>query len=278
VSTPTWIEIRATLPREPEDWSVYADAFDAHGCPGTQIVGLAMTGYLADLPAATSVSASLKEALENLGADVELGVIEEADWSELWKIHFKTRRVGERFVIRPSWEVYEPAPNDLVIELDPGQAFGTGDHPTTRLCLQELEKVEGSGVTVADVGCGSGVLAIGAAKMGFQVVMASDLDPLSVEITKENAARNATDFPTAVAPGFDAVEGQVDVALSNIISATLIRLAPNAAHHVAPGGRWIVSGIIQANWPDVRTAAESVGFSLLSESTEDDWIGATFLR
>lgn len=280
MSTPSWIEVKVSFKEEPADWSLYADAFDRHGCPGSLIEGATIVGYLSDLPAAQEIVIALDGEMRRLGADlVEVRHFEEQDWSELWRIHFKTRRIGTHFVIKPSWEEYTTVPGDVVIELDPGQAFGTGDHPTTRLCLSEMEKVHLNGASFADIGCGSGVLAIGASLLGANVVMASDLDTLSVEITNQNAARNGVDFLTAIAAGFDALEGSsVDVAVSNIISATLIRLAPEAAVHVKAEGHWIVSGIIQGNWPDVRAAAESVGFTLVSESLEDEWIGATFRR
>lgn len=215
-----------------------------------------------------------------LGArSVAITEVPEQDWSEIWKIHFKPRRVGKRFVIRPTWEPYHVGRDDIEIVLDPGQAFGTGDHQTTRLCLRLLEwQAPLAGKSLADVGCGSGVLAIGAAKMGAHPIVATDLDPLSVEITRENMRLNDVEFETGVAAGFDAVTEPVDIAVSNIISATLIRLATDAAQKVKPGGTWIVSGVIAGNWPDVLRAAESVGFELVRLEQEDDWIGAVFRR
>lgn len=280
MSGPSWIEIRATLPAAPEDWSILAEAFDRHGCPGSQIEDLTIIGYLADVAGAEAIAESLGADLTALGGAVSVDRIEEQDWSELWKIHFKPRRVGNRFLLRPTWEPYQCLDEEVEIVLDPGQAFGTGDHPTTRLSLQLLEHVlePNSQLTVADVGCGSGVLAIAAAKLGANVVMASDLDPISVEITRQNARLNGVEFPTAVAAGFDAIDTPVDLAVSNIISATLIRLAPDASAKVKPGGFWIVSGIIEANWSDVHEAAARAGFTLVRKELEDEWVGATFRR
>lgn len=280
MSGPTWIEIRASLPSIPEDWSLFAEAFDRHGCPGSQVEDNAIFGYLADVAGADAVSKALGSDLTALGATVSVGRIEEQDWSELWKIHFKPRRVGERLILRPTWEPYACLDGDVEIVLDPGQAFGTGDHPTTRLCLQLLENALAANpdVKVADVGCGSGVLAIAAAKLGATVTMASDLDPISVEVTRLNANLNGVDFPTDASAGFDSVGTPVDLALSNIISATLIRLAPDAAAKVKPGGLWIVSGVIEANWTDVHNAAVRQGFTLVSKELEDEWVGATFRR
>lgn len=278
MSQPGWIEIRAKLDVEPDDWSPFAGVFDAHGCPSTMIEGSSIVGYLADVEGADEVAAELEFALESLGARVEIGTIEPQDWSELWKVHFKPRRIGKRFVLRPTWESYAVQEGDVEIVLDPGQAFGTGDHQTTRLCLAEIERLDGSLGEVADIGCGSGVLAIAAAKLGGRVVLASDLDPISVQVARANAKLNGMEFQCVEAAGFDGLSGQVDTALSNIISATLIRLSGEAARAIRPGGRWIVSGIIDANWPDVRVAAEAAGFALEHESREDEWVGATFRR
>lgn len=275
-----WLEIRATVDPAPEDWSLFADAFDVNGCPGSLIEGSQISGYLSNLDGAAGIAAALRAQLIERGAtSVEINEVPDQDWSELWKIHFKPRRVGNRFVIRPTWEPYHVGKDDVEIVLDPGQAFGTGDHQTTRLCLKLLEwEAPLTGKSLADVGCGSGVLAIGAAKMGAHPIVATDLDPLSVEITRENMRLNGVEFKTEVAAGFEAIADPVDVALSNIISATLIRLAPDAAHRVKPGGKWIVSGVIAGNWPDVWSAAASVGFELERLEQEDDWIGATFRR
>ena len=263
----------------PQDWSIYASAFEEHGCPGSIIEGDQISGYVAHLPGALPVVDALKHELMRLGAtSAAVTEVADQDWSELWKIHFKPRRIGERFVLRPTWEEAALNPGDIEIVLDPGQAFGTGDHPTTRLCLRLMELVEVKDRSVADIGCGSGVLAIAASLLGAKSVYASDLDPLSVEITSANMERNNVEFETGVAAGFDGLEGTVDVALSNIISATLIRLAADAHAHISPAGAWIVSGIIEGNWPDVAKAGESVGFRVEHVEQEDDWIGAVFRR
>ena len=187
-------------------------------------------------------------------------------------------------MIQPSWEAAIQNPkskiqnSDVIITLDPGQAFGTGDHQTTRLCLELLEQAEPRGKTVADIGCGSGVLAIAAAKLGAANVIATDIDEQSVEITRENVKLNDVQINAQLAAGFDAIDEPREIALSNIISATLIRLAPHAARVVKSRGKWIVSGIIEQNWPDVLAAAEQAGFELEQKMKEDEWVGATFRR
>lgn len=276
-----WIEITARLDCAPDDWSSLVDAFDRFGCPGSQIEDdpPRIVGYLTDVEGAASRSDELAEELLRLGAtEVTHNTVQEEDWSELWKVHFKPRRIGRRLVIRPTWEDFKAGAEDIIIVLDPGQAFGTGDHPTSRLCLQLLESADLEGKSVADIGCGSGVLAIAAAKLGARSVVASDLDPLAVSVTRENLERNEVVARVEATEGFTIVDVPADVVVSNIISATLIRLAPEAADAVASGGKWIVSGIYASNWPDVRAAAEMVGFTLMLEIREDDWVAATFLR
>ena len=278
-----WIEIRATLPETLEDVSVFVDAFTEHGCPSVleEENPKALVGYLTQVEAAAMQSKALVASLMELGAlNVSLGEIPDQDWSELWKTHFKPRRVGNRFVIRPTWEEYASGPEDLELVLDPGQAFGTGDHPTTRLCLELMESLPISGVRVADVGCGSGVLAIGAMRLGAASVLATDIDPVAVEVTQENAARNGVALDARTVDGMETLlaEGPFPVVISNIISATLIRIAPDAARLVAPGGVWVVSGIMVFNSPDVIEAAERVGFKLEIQREEDEWVGLVLRR
>lgn len=277
----TWIEVKAQFDSSPGDWSPYVDAFDRFGCPSSiqSDTPPAISGYLVEVEGSQARADQLALELHRLGASgVTLTTVPDEDWSELWKIHFKPRRVGSRFVIRPTWEEFESGPEDLVIVLDPGQAFGTGDHPTTRLCLELMEKAPIRGSTVADIGCGSGILSIGAVLLGAASVFASDIDPLAVEVSKANAELNGVEFECMAGDGFAVMDGLRDVVISNIISATLIRLAPEAAHAVKAGGLWIVSGIIKGNWPDVQAAAEEQGFVLEETATEDEWVAATFRK
>lgn len=275
-----WIEIKATLESMPQDWSPFADAFEAHGCPSSQQTDHppTMTGYLANLPEGHKEAHALANSLRLLGAlSVEISEVPDQDWNALWRDHFKPRKVGAKVVLVPTWETFEAEPGDLVITLDPGQAFGTGDHPTTRLCLELMQELNLSGQDVLDVGCGSGVLAIAAKGLGAGYVKGSDIDPLAVEIARENGSLNRVDVHFEAGDGF--LEARKwDVVLSNIISATLIRLSPQAAEAVKPGGIWIVSGIIEANWPEVQKSAEGWGFELVEHRMEDGWVGAAFRR
>ena len=211
---------------------------------------------------------------------IELQEVEEQDWSEAWKEFFKPRRVGERFIVRPTWEAAEIGPGDLEIVLDPGQAFGTGDHPTTRGCLELIEKADCRGKSIADIGCGSGILSVGAGLLGASELILVDYDPVCVTSSLENLKRNNVTGEVHEGLGFQplADDKRFDIVLSNIISAALIRLAPEAADRIKPGGLWIVSGIIEANWPDVLTRAKTCGFELVETFAEGDWIAATLRR
>lgn len=273
----SWIEVRAEFADE-QDLSPFIEIYRDYGIENTLESGQSLTGAIADVAGTAERVADLKTALLEAGA---LNVVDqplpEVNWEEAWKQFFKPRRVGQRFVVRPTWEEFPADPGDLEIVLDPGQAFGTGDHPTTRLCLELLEKYDLPGKRVADVGCGSGILSIGACRLGAREVDAVDIEPISVEVAKENAERNGVTFRALVGDGFQLLDGPYDVVVSNIISATLIRLAPSVPIILGVGGNWIVSGIIHQNWPDVLAAAERQNFRLLERLEEGDWTAAAFV-
>ena len=312
----SWIEVEATFPHAPEDISPAIELYRAHGIENTlQSSDERLVGCLVDVAGSDVVVEALRRDLQTMGAAVETRALPETNWEEAWKQFFHPRRVGRHWVVRPTWEEYDAVPGDRVIVLDPGQAFGTGDHPTTRMCLELMEPLDLAGQPVADVGCGSGILAVGACMMGAEPVQAVDIDPLAVEVAKENAARNGVSFLALAGDGLAALPASMEgvpqdetllgdlgsrisdlgptlshprseiydprsysLVLSNIISATLVRIAPEIAEAVAPGGAWIVSGIIEANWPDVRETAGKVGFALADERHEDGWVAARFTR
>ncbi len=280
-----WIEVKASLSAPPEDWAPWIETFRGFGCENTlqSERPASLTGCVTNTPGAEAHVRRLKEALLAQGASlVETRIVAEENWTELWKQYFTVRRVGERFVIHPTWEAYEPEAGDLVIALDPGQAFGTGDHPTTRMCLELLERADLAGRTVADVGCGSGILSVGAVRLGAAEVLAVDLDPIAVEVAQANAALNGVSFRCLVGDGLSELarpDGQGwDRIVSNIISAVLIGIAAQVPPLLAPGGLWIVSGIIEANWPLVEDAARSAGFTIREVLREDGWVSATLQR
>jgi ribosomal protein L11 methyltransferase len=251
--------------------------FDRHGCENTlqEDFPPALSSAVVGVKGSGGVIRALTADLLTAGvSSVETRSLVEENWEENWKRFFHPRAVGNRFMIRPTWE--EAPPSDrFEIVLDPGQAFGTGDHPTTRMCLELLERNEVHGHSVADVGCGSGILSVGACMLGASRVYAVDIEPLSVEVAKENAALNHVFFEAIAGRGIAALvhRAPFDLVVSNIISAALIQLAPEVA---AVCQRWIVSGIIEQNWVDVLTAAEAAGFRLVERLEEDGWVAATF--
>jgi ribosomal protein L11 methyltransferase len=224
---------------------------------------------LGSLPAGTSL-------------DITMRKVREEDWADAWKEHFHVERVGRRIVIRPTWRPYTPAPDDVVIDLDPGMAFGTGQHPTTRMCLAALERVVRPGARVVDVGAGSGILAIAAAKLGAASVAALDVDAVAVEVARDNVRMNGVDGVVAVSqgslePGPDAM-GPADVLVANINAATIIEMAPALARLLPGGGVAVVSGIIAERGDQVVRRLEQEGFHILRRDAEGDWLAVTARR
>ena len=201
--------------------------------------------------------------------------IREEDWATSWKQYFHPLKIGERVVIKPSWEEYTAASGDLVLELDPGMAFGTGTHHTTRLCICCLEENLAPGSTVFDIGTGSGILAIAAALLGAADVRAVDLDPVAVKIAKENVALNALQNTVQVAEGDlltgIAGEGQADIIIANIIADVIIKMAPAVPNRLKGGGILIASGIITDRLSDVAVALEQAGLSVEKIVEEGTW-------
>lgn len=181
-----------------------------------------------------------------------VSLLKEEDWANSWKVNFKPTRIGKRLVMKPSWEEYLALDGDVVLELDPGMAFGTGTHGTTRLCLESLERLicEENGLgqdslTVLDVGCGSGVLAIAAALFGATSVTAIDIDPVAVEVTMENAAINGvTGTVLASATPLAEINGEFALVLANILAEELVKMGDDLVRRVAAGGYLILSGIL----------------------------------
>jgi ribosomal protein L11 methyltransferase len=216
--------------------------------------------------------------LRHIG-ELETRLVHDEDWAEAWKEHFPVLRVGRRLVIRPTWREHPAAQDEVVISLDPGMAFGTGLHPTTRLCLASIEDSAERGrvsrASVLDVGCGSGILAIAAALFGADPVIAVDTDPLAVETTLRNAALNGLSDTISARQGSvplgDATR-TFDIVLANLVASLLIDLAPALAAAVTPGGTILASGIFADRESDVRSAFEPAGLRVVGRSAETDWV------
>lgn len=201
----------------------------------------------------------------------------EADWADAWKAYFPVLRVGRRLVIRPTWRRHRGAPGDVVLALDPGMAFGTGLHPTTRLCLAALEAAadrgDVAGARVLDVGCGSGILAIAAVRLGAVSVLGVDTDPIAVEATLANARRNRLGPAIRARPGsLPSGEPAHDIVLANLIASVLISLAPELRDELRPGGLLLASGIFVDREADVAATFERAGLVVAERSVEGDWV------
>jgi ribosomal protein L11 methyltransferase len=212
-------------------------------------------------------------------------VVKDASWAEVWKKHFRPMRVGRSIVIKPSWRTYKGREGAVVIELDPGMAFGTGQHATTQLCLEAIEELVTPGVRVLDVGCGSGILSIAAVLLGAERVDAVDIDPLAVRATAENATRNGVTEPIRVASGslgevwpLDGEMPDYDLVLANVNSRVVQSLAGELVDALAANGVLIASGIIEEQEALCRNAIESVGGRVVAAGRRDGWVALVARR
>lgn len=212
----------------------------------------------------------------NLGANlVTISEVNEEEWATAWKKYYHPVKISKRFTIVPTWETYEPVSSDeLIIELDPGMAFGTGTHPTTVMSLQALEKTVKPGNRVIDVGTGSGVLAIGAALLDAKEVHALDLDDVAVTAARINVKLNKVQNKINVVHGnlLDTIDEPGDVVVANILAEIIMSFTDDAFQAVKPGGIYITSGIISAKKNDVRDALEASGFVVEDVMMMEDWV------
>ncbi|TCS83742.1 50S ribosomal protein L11 methyltransferase [Tepidibacillus fermentans] len=211
----------------------------------------------------------------NIGAGhVSISEVNEEDWASGWKKYYKPVQVSEKILITPTWEEVEEKPGQHVIELDPGMAFGTGTHPTTVMCIQALEKVINGDEKVIDVGCGTGVLSIAAAKLGAKHVLALDLDEVAVKSAKLNIKLNHVDQMVEVKQNnlLDHIEDQVEIVVANILAEVILRFVNDVARVLKPNGYFIASGIIQSKSELVKEVIEREGLVIEETLTQEDWI------
>jgi ribosomal protein L11 methyltransferase len=297
-----WIEAKVTFAADDENLAVelIADIFQSLGTGGvvvddphlTPVEGWgsdavprpqqpAVTGYLPADGRLESRRAELERALADLarnqGLRCAIGyqTLDEQDWAESWKAFFHPQPITARLVVKPTWREYDPAPGQQVIEIDPGMAFGTGTHPTTAMCVQLLENHLQPGDAVLDVGTGSGILLIAAAKLGAGRLNGVDSDPIAVSIARENLDLNAIPKEGAelrCGHLVDTVAERFDVVVANILADVILDLLDQVPAVLVPGGRFICSGIIQARREEVLHKMAARGFHLIESLERDEWV------
>ena len=231
--------------------------------------------------------------LKQLGLDIgpaELRIarVRREDWAESWKKYFKVITIGSSLIIKPSWSKLKPKPGQAVVVLDPGLSFGTGQHPTTSFCLRQIARRTNRGgarllPSLLDIGCGSGILAISGAKLGYTPVTAFDFDPVSVRVAKKNCRTNRVDNKISITRK-DLTKlpltsrQKYDVVCANLMAPLLIAERDRILNRLAPGGTLILAGILATEFDSVRTRYESAGLKLIAQKAEREWQSGSFKK
>lgn len=199
-------------------------------------------------------------------------MVDEEAWAESWKQYFHPIEIGERLLVRPTWEDADPK-GRVVLSIDPGMAFGSGTHETTQLCLTQLEKIEMDGYRVADIGCGSGILSIACALFGAKDVQAIDIEPMSIRMTEENAAQNGVSDVIRARLGnlLEGIEGPIDILVSNILAEILVEMIPVMKPVLSENAYIVLSGIIEEREHMVREALENSGYTVAAVDYQGGW-------
>lgn len=272
-----WLELHITV--HPDSHEAIAELCRQAGAQGVQ---LEADGVLVALPVDERLDERKKWLIAQLSLLPEWGIPpvqrveeqlrDETEWADAWKQFFHTFRVGSRIVIQPSWEHEAPRQGDVVIELDPGMAFGTGQHETTQLCLEFLEEIVQPGMTVVDVGTGSGILAIAAAKLGASSVWAGDNDPVAVLVAQRNVACNGVEKIVSVHLSEGCEDApECDLLVANITAEVILQLLPDFARCIRRGGWLVVSGIVQERRERVHEALSQPPWQIARARTRGDW-------
>ncbi len=225
----------------------------------------------------TDATAFVKERTAAAGFDgrIELIGVNEEDWANAWKAYYKTLHVGKRIVVVPMWESYDPRPGEVVVRMDPGMAFGTGTHETTRLVLELLETCVTPGCRVLDVGCGSGILGITAAKLGAGICRCYDIDPVAVRVARDNIREsgetNVTCDVSDLLKNVDLTGGPYDVICANIVADIIIRMAPDVGRYMKPNAVLLASGIITEREGEVTNALLAAGLAVKRRLADNGW-------
>ena len=259
------------------DWDyVEEEVFNKSGQDGVLI-----KTYISEERNVVEVVENIKHrvlSLRDFGIDigegsVSLGQVNESDWANEWKKYYKPTKIGQRIVVKPTWEDYKRENGELIIELDPGMAFGTGTHETTSMCIRELEKYVNADSKVFDIGCGSGILAIAAAKLGAKEVLAVDLDEVAVKVSKENVEENNVSDSVEVRHGnlLDVVKDRADVVVANIIADIIKILAKDVHNFMKKDAVFISSGIILDKVEEVKESLIENGFEIIDVKKLGEW-------
>jgi ribosomal protein L11 methyltransferase len=297
-----WIEAKVTFAGDPQGLIVdlIADAFYSLDAKGVVVDDPllepaeswapdavarpqqpAVAGYLPADDRLEGRRQDLEQRLSRLAIDqdftygIQYRAVEEEDWAESWKAFFWPQKITERIVVKPTWREYAAEPGQLIIEIDPGMAFGTGTHPTTALCVQLLERYLQPGRTVLDVGTGSGILLIAAAKLGAGHLTGTDLDPMAVEVARKNLLQNRISpsaFELICGHLTEDVHRSFDVVVANILADVIIDLMEQGVPVTRPGGLFICSGIIEAYHARVAAKMAACGFDIVDVLKEGDWV------
>lgn len=296
-----WLEINATISNENEEivagifYSIGANALDIEDpndlidlsqrkqewdffgidLEGLNFDKIKIKAYFSKEEDIDSILSFLKENIEAKGlGSISTTEIEDEDYLNNWKKYFKPFKIGDNIIIKPSWEEYDEKKEDIIIDIDPGMAFGTGTHETTSLCIEALEKYIKKGDTVFDIGCGSGILSIVCAKLGAEKIVAIDLDPLCVKISKENILKNNLEDIIEVKKGdlLQAIKGKADVIVANIIAEVILNMTDSIKNYLNDGGIFISSGIILNKKDMVLEALDKNDFKIEEIKTQGEWV------
>ncbi len=243
--------------------------------------GVIIKTYITEEKDVTKDIEIIKERIQKLkdfGIDVgeaivEISEVDEEDWANEWKNYYKPTKIGEKIVIKPTWEEYEKKENDIIVELDPGMAFGTGTHETTYMCIEQLEKYVKNDSKVFDIGCGSGILAIVSAKLGAKEVLAVDLDEVAVKVSNENIELNNVSKNVKAICGnlMDVVSDKADIVVANIIADIIILLSKDIKNFMKKDSIFISSGIIHKKVDEVVKSLEENGLEIVEIQTLGEW-------
>ena len=232
--------------------------------------------YIKQEKAALECVEFIKERLDSEGIEHEISIVgvSEEDWANNWKQYYHTQRIGKRIVVTPSWEEYTPSGDDVQMRLDPGMAFGTGTHDTTRLCLELLEECVTPETRILDVGTGSGILSVGGVLLGAPSALGVDIDPVAVKVANENAEINEVQDKTEFVCGdlTDKVHGKFEIVTANIVADVIIRLLSTVKNYLLKGGVLIVSGIIDTRADEVESACHEAGFVTEKRLEHGGWV------